>query len=129
MFVNTLPLRSCPKSNLSFSSFLASLKSGVVSCLDNADYPYEELIEDLNVERDTSRNPLFDVMLAYQNFEETEFEIPGLKVKPFSANHNVSKFDITLFAFEKQEKILLTLEYSTRLFKKETIERLVGYFY
>lgn len=128
MFVNTLSLRNHPEGNLSYKAFLSSVKSKTLSCLDNQDYPYEELIEALKVERDTSRNPLFDVMFSYQNYKETKLEIPELTLSQLSNDQTISKFDLTLFVFEKQGKLKLDFEYATALFKKETVEKLIGYF-
>lgn len=128
MFVNTLPLRCHPQRHLSFNSFLASVKSKVLLSLENQDYPYEELVDALRDKRDASRNPLFDVLLAYQNFAVTELRIPGLTLTSFDRDHTEAKFDITLFAFEHDDKIMLKVEYATSLFKKETIERFIGSF-
>ena len=69
MFVNTLPLRNYPKGELSFREFLSGVKNKTLACFDNQTYQYEELIDELKVVRDTSRNPLFDVMFVFQNFE------------------------------------------------------------
>lgn len=128
MFVNTLPLRNYPKGELTFREFLNAVRTNLLTCLDNQSYTYEDLIDDLQLERDISRNPLFDVMFAFQNFEKTLLEIPGLTLEPCPNNRVVSKFDITLTAVESADQVLLNLEYSTALFKRETIERFVTYF-
>lgn len=128
MFVNTLTLRNYPKGNMSFMEFLAELKQKTLACFDNQAYPYEQLIEELNVVRDMSRNSLFDVMFTFQNFKREELIIPGLTLKPFSTGHSVSKFDLTLRAQESDDQLYLNFEYSTDLFTKETIRRFISYF-
>jgi iturin family lipopeptide synthetase B len=128
MFVNTLPLRNYPNGKLPFDQFLSAVKANVLACFDKQDYQYEALIDDLQIPRNASRNPLFDVMFAYQNFRQVALEIPGLKVTPFKRKQIRSKFDITLFAFEREDKITLELEYATGLFKRETIHRFITYF-
>ncbi|NHN25908.1 amino acid adenylation domain-containing protein [Flavobacterium jejuense] len=128
MFVNTLPLRNYPKVDLSFNMFLETVKSVTLECFENQIYPYESLLDELNIERDTSRNPLFDVFFSYQNFEEPELSIPGLTLSPYNSGHIDSKFDISLNVIEHNEKLFLGIEYSTELFKKEKIESIIGYF-
>lgn len=128
MFVNTLPLRNYPDGNLSFNEFLALVKSGTLACLDNQSYPYEELLDELQIGRDMSRNPLFDIMFAYQNFERTTLEIPGLTLTAGYSNHIISKFDITFTAVESGDQVFLNAEYCSDLFKRETIERFIRYF-
>ncbi len=128
MFVNTLALRNYPKAELSFKEFLLDVKTTTSAYFDNQTYQYEDLIDNLKIKRDKSRNPLFETMLVFQNFESKVLSIPGLTLKPYDNVHKVSKFDSTLSATEYGGLLFLNFEYSTKLFKKETIERFVGYF-
>lgn len=128
MFVKTIPLRNYPAGNLTFNEFLNNVKSQVIRCFDNQSYPYEDLIDELNIERDTSHNPLFDVLFSYENFSKTDFELPDLTLKPYGYQHTDAKFDLTLTAGELDGQIHLRLNYCVRLFTKETIERFARYF-
>lgn len=128
MFVKTIPLRNYPAGNLTFAEFLNNVKSQVIRCFDNQSYPYEDLIDELNIERDTSHNPLFDVLFSYENFSKTDFELPGLTLKPYGYQHTDAKFDLTLIAGELDGQIHLRMNYCVGLFTKETIERFARYF-
>lgn len=127
-FVNVLPIRNFPESKLKFSEFLQNIKSKTLGVFNNQDYPYEQLIDDLEVVRDTSHNALFDVMFAYQNFDNVQFEIPGLQITAYPLETKVSRLDLSLQIFENGDKLQLQFEYSTLLFKKETIDRFISYF-
>ncbi|MBA4053913.1 MAG: hypothetical protein C0490_04300, partial [Marivirga sp.] len=128
MFVNTLVLRNNVKGDLSFRNFLSKVKNRTLLCFENQSYPYEELIGNLQLARNISRNPLFDVMLVFQNFEQAELIIPGLKLTPYDNGHSISKFDLTLEVVESDEELNLNFEYSTELFHEKTIERFIEYF-
>ncbi|SKA48843.1 amino acid adenylation domain-containing protein, partial [Chitinophaga eiseniae] len=128
MFVNTLPLRNQVSGGSSFRELLAAVKAKTLSCFDNQDYQYEALISDLALLRDAGRNPLFDAMFVFQNYEQSTLELPGLTLKPYSTGHAVAKFDMTLSAFEHDGKLLLSMEYATSLFKEATIQRFVTCF-
>ncbi len=128
MFVNTLPARNFPKGDLSYKDFLSALKAKILLCLENQFYPFEQLIEELRVERDTSRNPLFDVLFTYENFEEASLQIPNVTLTPYNVGYTVSQFDIALFAIEKEGRLNLRFNYSTKLFLKGTIKRFIAYF-
>lgn len=128
MFLNTLVLRNGVDGSRTFNELLAMIKSNTISCFDHKEYSYEELIDDLNLERDTSRNPLFDVFFDYRNFEHSTLGIPGMLLEPFNRVEVVSKFDLTLRAREVDGAILLDFEYATQLFKEETINRFIAYF-
>ena len=129
MFVNTVPLRYFPKSDVSFKSFIQQVKSRTLAFFNHQNYPYEELIDELKLPRDTGRNPIFDVFFSYYNFEETEFHSEGLKLNPYTVeSHLSSRFDITFDVFDLEEEFYFAFGYATSLFSDETINRFIQYF-
>ncbi|NIM15388.1 MAG: amino acid adenylation domain-containing protein, partial [Candidatus Aminicenantes bacterium] len=130
MFVNTLALRNTVNYEKTFTVFLKNIKQNALEAFENQGFPFEELVEKVVVERDTSRNPLFDVMFALQNVETSEIRIPGLKITPYPYENSTALFDITLNAYETggNKNLVFNLTYSTRLFKETTVRRFVSYF-
>ncbi|MCP5051184.1 MAG: amino acid adenylation domain-containing protein [bacterium] len=128
MFVNTLPLYNTPRDHRVFREFLKEVKTNALNAFENSEYQFEDLVETLDVKRNTGRNPLFDVMFTLQNMEQSGLELPGLTLNPFNYDNRISKFDLTLSAVESKESLSFTLEYSTNLFAEETIERFTRYF-
>ena len=124
MFVNTLALRSHPSGEKTFGAFLQEVKGQALAAYEHQEYPFEELIEKLDLTRDPSRNPLFDVMFVLQNTDRRELELPGLRIAPYESSHNISKFDLTLVAVEVHDGIDCSLEYSTALFNSSTAEEI-----
>ncbi|HLP61482.1 MAG TPA: amino acid adenylation domain-containing protein [Candidatus Deferrimicrobium sp.] len=127
MFVNTLAVRNYPVSDKPVMAFLKEVKTNALGSFENQDYPFEDLVEKLTVVRDVSRNPIFDVVFVLQN-------LSGQKTDPDSGamsneyESKIAKFDMTLFAVETVENLSFSLEYCTRLFKEDTIERFISYF-
>jgi amino acid adenylation domain-containing protein len=128
MFVNTLALKNSLPGGEPFIEFVRKIKEKTLESFGNQDYQYEELVEKVAVNRDASRNPLFDVMFVLQNVDVSEVEIPGLKLLPYHYEWNTSKFDLSLHGFESEETLSFIFEYSTKLFKRETVERFISYF-
>lgn len=128
MFVNTLPIRNYVNKESRYREFLKEVNVKTISCFANQSFQYEEIIDELKFERNPGHNPLFDVMFSYENFGGPEFAIPGLLIQPYENKHTVSKFDLTLTAMEKNQRIFLNFEYDTDLFRKETIERFITSF-
>lgn len=133
IFVNTLALRNRPSDWKTFNAFLREVKDKTLKTFDSQDYPFEDLVEKALVEKDMSRNPLFDVMFILQNlFNPSENEPPkemgGLRVKPYGYDGKTSKCDLTLWTVEIGGKLFFKFEYCTRLFREETIMRFIQYF-
>jgi len=124
MFVNTLAMRNYPEGIKTFRVFLEEVKANALKAFENQDYQFEELVERLEIHRDMSRNPLFDVVFVLQNTETKGLDIEGLSIGRYEGENRVSKFDLTIEAIEKREEIGIRIEYSSRLFNRDTIERM-----
>ncbi|RFM37313.1 surfactin non-ribosomal peptide synthetase SrfAA, partial [Bacillus inaquosorum] len=123
MFVNTLALRTYPKGEKAFADYLSEVKETALSAFDAQDYPLEDLIGNVQVQRDTSRNPLFDAVFSMQNANIKDLTMKGIQLEPHPFERKTAKFDITLSADETDGGLTFVLEYNTALFKPETIER------
>ncbi|MDM5300447.1 surfactin non-ribosomal peptide synthetase SrfAA [Bacillus subtilis] len=123
MFVNTLALRTYPKGEKTFADYLSEVKETALNAFDAQDYPLEDLIGNLQVQRDTSRNPLFDAVFSMQNANIKDLTMKGIQLEPHPFERKTAKFDITLTADETDGGLTFVLEYNTALFKPETIER------
>jgi non-ribosomal peptide synthetase component F len=128
MFVNMLALRNFPAGNRTFPGFLKETGARTMGALENQEYPFEDLVERLSLNRDASRNPLFDAAFALHDPDMPRLEIPGLKVTPYEYDPGTAKFDLTLIAEQVEHRLHFTLQYCTKLFKTGTIERFIGYF-
>ncbi|MGD2089687.1 MAG: amino acid adenylation domain-containing protein [Candidatus Aminicenantes bacterium] len=133
MFVNTLAMRNYPAGNKKFVDFLEELKKRTLEAFENQEYQFDDLVEKVFVNRDTSRNPIFDVLFGLQNMESQASEIPvvdisQLQIRPYEEEHRTAKFDLNLTCFENEDKLFCFFEYCTKLFKKGTIERFIIYF-
>jgi amino acid adenylation domain-containing protein len=129
VFINTLAMRNYPAGDKTFQEFLAEVKENFLKAFDNQEYQFETMIEKLNLRRDLSRTPLFEVMFVLQNIGIDARESMGLRFTPLTFTNKTAKFDLTLEAFERgDQKILFGLEYCTRLFQRETIVRLTRHF-
>ncbi|MCZ4248856.1 amino acid adenylation domain-containing protein [Bacillus amyloliquefaciens] len=130
MFVNTLAIRTEPKADKRFTDYLAEVRQAALEAYEHQDYPFEELVERLGVQRDTSRNPLFDVMFVLQNMERESLVLNELRLaQAAETGHKTAKFDATLYAAEVSDgTISFDFEFNTDIYQKQTIEKWLSYF-
>ncbi|MEC0530926.1 amino acid adenylation domain-containing protein, partial [Bacillus sonorensis] len=128
MFVNTLALRTRPEGGKPFAQYLQEMRETALEAYEHQDYPFEELVDQLGVTRDMSRNPVFDAMFILQNMEKHDMDLAEINVRPAHFIHQISVFDITLIAVESNGVIRCEMEFSTDIFMKTTIERWAAHF-
>ena len=124
MFTNTLAFRNYPTRDMTFLELLSAVKENVLGGLLNQNYQFETLVEELDLTKDLSRNPLFDTMFVMQNMEKVNQTLGEIEFIPYSYRSKAAKFDLTLEAAETEEEIEFEFEYCTKLFKEETIQRM-----
>ncbi|KAA0021323.1 non-ribosomal peptide synthetase [Antrihabitans cavernicola] len=134
MFVGTLVLRTDVQPALSFTELLANVRGNDLDAFENADIPFERLVEVLNPTRSTSHHPLFQVMLSVQNQVPTAVELPGLQVEAAEIDSAVAKFDMQFTLTESYtddrsaDGIGVMIDYATDLFDHETAEQVARRF-
>ena len=129
MFVNSLALKSNIDSNLNFEQFLNGIKNNCLEAYKYQYYPFDELVNKLNIQRDTSRNPLFDTMFVYQNNGyDSNSTFNGIHYVTYIPHTNISKFDLSLEIIPNNNGLNLSFEYCTKLFDKPFVENLANHY-
>ncbi len=128
-FVNTLVLRADVQAAMTIDEFITYVHGIVTQAKAHQQLPFERLVDVLNVERDASRHPIFQVMFAIDSFDTSNQSNNGL---PFVASEFASsddfyrpaKFDLSLFVDDSQPVIKGSFNYALSLFNEETIKRI-----
>nr|WGD97995.1 condensation domain-containing protein [Bacillus safensis] len=123
MFVNTLALRNEVQPEETTAQLLEKMKDRSLSAYEHQEFPFEELVAQLDLPKDTSRNPLFSVMLTTDERDLTLPDLNGLKLSQKQQDTVHAKFDVTLGVYEENDQVGLRFEYAASLFKKSTIQR------
>ncbi|MEW5983048.1 MAG: non-ribosomal peptide synthase/polyketide synthase [Acidobacteriota bacterium] len=128
-FVNTLALRIDLRGNPSFLTLLRRVRQITLDAYAHQDVPFEQIVDDLQPERDMSRTPVVQVSLAYQNAPISDVGIPGLTLQPYPFETGTVRFDIELHVWEEPSGALTgSCLYYAEIFDAETIRRLMTNF-
>lgn len=127
MFANTVAMRNRPHGSKTVAKLLKEIQNSSIQALDNQSYPFGELVRKLNIDAN-GRNPLFDVMLAYQSFEMTDITFGDKKVELIPLTASSSKCDISFSIMPRANDVVLMVEYCTDLYKEETIKKFINSF-
>lgn len=124
-FVNSLALRTDLSGDPTFTELLARVRDTTVGAYAHQDLPFERLVEDLQPDRDLSRNPLFQVSFQIQN-------APGVSDNPQAVGQDFRRIarssailDLALSLWETPKGLIGGVEYSTDLYDKATVQALM----
>jgi amino acid adenylation domain-containing protein len=126
-FVNTLVLRAQLEDAWSFRDLLAQVRRITLEAYAHQDVPFEKLVEELQPERDLSRNPLFQAALTLHGAPLPRLDLPGLGVEPLDVDTGTAKLDLTLQLVEERNRLAGFLELSADLFDADTAARIGGH--
>jgi amino acid adenylation domain-containing protein len=141
--VNPVVLRADFSEAPTFRSFLGQVRQTVIEALDHSRYPFPLLVKRLQLERDPSRSPLFQVFFVLQKSQllndtgitslalgeaGVRIQIGELDLESISLEQRAAQFDLSLVMTEITGELRGSLEYNTDLFDGSTIDRMVGHF-
>jgi amino acid adenylation domain-containing protein/non-ribosomal peptide synthase protein (TIGR01720 family) len=126
-FVNTLIIRSTVDLGRTFDSQFADVRATVLQAFANQEVPFERVVDAVQPQRDTSRNPLFDVMVLLQNTPDELPKFGDMQVSEVAVPVVSAACDLTLEFQERDDVLLGAVEYNTDLFDATTISRMVSH--
>ena len=125
-------LRAKIDRKVSVKEFIQAIGEEVVVAQLHQDLPFEKLVEELKVDKDTSRHPIFQVMFGVQSFgggvhkqenERTENDLTKLLevYRTEVSLYDIAKFDISTFIDDSQICLRGSINYAVNLYTEATI--------
>ena len=128
-FINTIVLRTNLSGNPTFRELLNRVREVSLGAFAHQNLPFEKLVDELQLPRDLSHPPLFQVMFVFQNATSSRsIELPDLKMDYSIVDNHTAQFDITIHLVEEEFGLVGRLEYNTDLFDDSTITRTIEHF-
>jgi amino acid adenylation domain-containing protein len=126
-FVNTLVLRTEVPGETAFREFLGRVRQTALGAYTHQDIPFTKLVEELQPDRDLSRNPLFQVVFHLFNAPTfTKSGTPGSSA--VRGDRSTAIFDLALHTWETSSGLHAQFEYNTDLFERSTMERMAVHY-
>jgi amino acid adenylation domain-containing protein len=131
-FINPLALRIDLSGDPTFRELIGRARETTLEGFANADIPYETVVRATNPQRDLSQTPVFQAMIVLHNpawqTQRPKFEPEGIRCAEITHEKGWSKFDVLLGMSERTTGLNTTWEYSTELFKPDTVQRMMEHF-
>ena len=127
-FVNTLAIRTVTEPQQPFREHIRVAREQLFRGFAHQELPFEHLVNELGLERDLSRSPLFQVVLVQQEEPGPDFAAVGFRTTSQPLHNGGAKFDLVLEVTPCSGGYQLTLEFSTSLFLETTAEGMLRHF-
>ncbi|XXT19046.1 amino acid adenylation domain-containing protein [Sorangium sp. So ce429] len=139
---NPVALRARVAPTMTFVELLGATRQTVLRALEHQDVPFAALVERLQLERDASRSPVFQVMFVLQqphtaaapalaamalDVEGEPMSVGDLLLEPVPLARRGAQFDLTLAMARVGDELVAALEYNADLFEEATIDRMLGH--
>ena len=125
LFMNVLVLRAQLSPQQSFREALRLGRKMTLEGYAHQELPFERLVEELVLARDLARNPLFQVLFAFQNVTQSELKLGDVPLRTEAIENGTSKFDLSVWVEESASGLRVRLEYNTDLFRAENMKRML----
>jgi len=125
LFANQLVLRTNISGDPQVSALLRQVHATVEAAYACQDIPFEHLVDELNPERDLSRNPLFQIIFNLRNAPPDSWQMPNLTVTRVQVENANEKFDLTADLLQRSDSLECSFSYNPDLFEAATISRMM----
>ena len=126
-FSNVVVLRLQADPATPFRALLKAARETCLSAFEHQEFPFEQVVEHLQLKRSLSYSPLFQTMFILR--EDAAGAVPeGLSVEDMDPGLGISKFDLTLTVQKQAGAASGGIEYATGLFLPSTIRRIARHY-
>ncbi|MEU0919303.1 amino acid adenylation domain-containing protein [Streptomyces cyaneofuscatus] len=128
-FVNPLPLHADLTGDPSVADLLEQVRRTVLGGLDNQEYPFVLLVDQLGLQHDPSRSAVFQAMFILLT-HKVATEQYGYRLEYIELPEEEGQFDITLSAYEDEaeHRFHCVFKYNTDLFLPQTMRRMAAHY-
>ncbi|MET0645777.1 MAG: amino acid adenylation domain-containing protein [Pyrinomonadaceae bacterium] len=127
-FVNMVAVRAGFGDDPSFRTLLGQVREAALGAYAHGDAPFDKLVEELEPQRSPGRNPLFQVVLTYQNTPGPRMQMEGVSLPSGVPPSADTKFDLEVHLWDGPGGVTGAFVYSPELFEPSTVERMAQRF-
>ncbi len=127
-FLNTLVLRTRLDPEAAFAELLADIRHITLDAYENQDLPFEKLLEILKPDRSVAHAPVVQLMFNLHNAGNEKLALHDISIETFDVERNTAKFDLSVAVIEGDDGLQIGFEYSSDLFARATVERLMRHY-
>jgi amino acid adenylation domain-containing protein len=128
LYLNTLAIRTVVDPEAGFAGLFEQIRRTTLEAFTHQAYPFDQLVEELNLPRDMSRSPLFDVMLSLENTNAVNSKeqtgTDSLVLESYQPENQISQFDFSFDFVEVGEQLQFDLTYNTDIYSDATAKGL-----
>src|SRR5262249_14993387 len=118
-------VKGCP----CWRELIARIRDAVLDADAHQEFPFEQLVEELQPEREAGHSPVVQVAFGMHEALEEQLALPGLRTRVELEDTGTSKYDVTVLVHETSAGgIVGTLEYDTDQFTAAAVERWIGHY-
>lgn len=120
LLVNSMPLCVSYTESDTFLDVVRRTQKFLSQALDHAELPFDMIVQNLNIERNPDRTPLFQHMFAF-DYEDEQHSSMFSDAELASSDTISTLFDLTLFTVAGEHGYDFVFEYRTEMFASSTI--------
>jgi len=127
IILNMLPIRNKINPQMTVSSFSQQCGKKLVQAYNNQDYPFEKIVENLRIKRDTSHSPVFQVMFDYYGENKGKYKVGDVEFTPIKVPTIYSKYElsVSIHSSNDSSSMMFDFEFNTDLFDESDIKRIM----
>ena len=115
-YINLIALRVRVRGEMTFAELLQEVRTATLEAFDHQSYPFDRLVDDLDIEREVGRSPVFDTFVVLQDPNTERLRFGGVELTEFPYENRSNVYDLT-FNFEPiEDRLDCTVSFNLDLY-------------
>ena len=123
MLANTVCLRTVPDPGHTFAQYLRQVADTAEEAFAHQDFPFSDVVAMAAPQRDYSRTPLFDALIALHSSRYLHVDFAGSGVDVRLEPTGQSVFDLNMQVYEAGDTLRVSWHHSSTLFRRGDVEQ------
>lgn len=128
-FTNMVAMRTDLSGTPSFSTLVRRVRDMSHQAFAHQSLPFDRVVEAVQPERVASHNPLVQVCFSLLQAHRESLRLGQTQISLLDPPSPAARFDLTLMLEDTSDGLVGAFEYSTDLFDRSTIVRLISHFH
>lgn len=128
LFTNSIPIKVAIEEESSFYKNMQIIAGKVLRTMRYQDYSFQNIVEHVNPDRDSSIHPIYQIMFQYEENFTDQLWLEGVDTTPMELDLETSQLDLSVTCYLDKGRLCCSFDFAEGLFQEQQAAQMTAHF-